>query len=377
MPIITNRHHQILFKDPFSYCAHAHIAAMPDGEWVVVFNRAVRRPVILHPPNDPHFYNVVIRSTDEGRTWNTPRVAPGYDWHGVECAGLTPLDDGVLLLNQWRFQWYPYETALKLASSSGLSFPADWVRDLKAMGEVPLTGEIPDDPVEYVPWARANGGTFVHRSSDGGRTWDESVCIDTAPFPGGYGMRGGLQLASGEILMPLSDVPNYRTVFVVRSDDGGRTWSEPIVAAQEAGKEFEEPAMLALDERRLILLLRENVTHYLHQCCSEDGGESWHDLRPTPILGYPAQLLRLPDGRILCTYGYRYAPFGIRSVLSADEGQTWDIENPLIIRDDLPNRDLGYPASILARDGRIFTVYYGQDDDGVTCIQGTSFTIEG
>lgn len=377
MPEIRDIQHQILFKDPFSYCAHAHIADLGDGEWVAVFNRAVRRPVILHPPNDPQYYNVLTRSTDAGRTWNTPRVAPGYDWHGTECAGLTVLHDGTLLLNQWRFTWYPLETARKLAHKVALSFPTDWVQALKAMGELPTNDAIPDDPAEFVPWARGDGGTFVHRSTDGGRTWDETIPIDTTPFSGGYGMRGGVQLANGDLLLPLSDVPNYRTVFVVRSSDGGRTWAAPVVAAAEAGKEFEEPSLLALDDQRLIMLLRENTTHFLHQCTSTDGGHTWHGLRPTPILGYPPHLLRLPDGRLLCTYGYRYVPYGIRAVLSVDEGRTWDVDHPLMLRADLPNRDLGYPASLLMRDGRIFTIYYGQDTDGVTCIQATSYTIEG
>jgi len=42
-----------------------------------------------------------------------------------------------------------------------------------------------------------------------------------------------------------------------------------------------------------------------------------------------------------------------------------------VIRDDLPNKDLGYPCSLDAGGGEIFTVYYGQDTDGVTAIQGT------
>jgi len=100
VPAVHILDQRILFKDPYSYCAHPFISKLPGGEWVIVFNRSVRRPFLLHPPNDPHFYNVLIRSTDEGVSWSTPRVVPGYDWHGVECAGLTPLADGRLMLNQ-------------------------------------------------------------------------------------------------------------------------------------------------------------------------------------------------------------------------------------------------------------------------------------
>lgn len=86
----------------------------------MVFNRSVRRPCLLHPPNDPHFYNVLVRSRDQGKTWNTPRVVRGYDWYGVECAGLTVLHDGRLMLNQWRFKQMFYHAA----DASGLKLVA-------------------------------------------------------------------------------------------------------------------------------------------------------------------------------------------------------------------------------------------------------------
>lgn len=377
MNYVKHTEHRLIYKDEYAYCAHPHIACLPNGEWVVVFNQSRRRPFILHPPNDPHYYNLLIRSADQGETWSSPRVVPGYDWHGVECAGLTLLADGGLLMNQWRFKWYPLETARQQAQSKALYFPEDWVGELKAMSELPTNQLIPEAPEEMVPWARGNEGAYIHRSTDGGKTWAETVRINTEPYAGGYGMRGGVQLVKGDILLPLSDVPYYRTVFVVRSSNGGRSWGATVEAARAPGKEFEEPCVLALDNDRVIMLLRENTTHYLHQCESTDGGRTWSEPVPTPILGYPAHLLRLPDGRILCVYGYRYPPYSIRAVLSTDEGRSWDAEHPLIVRDDLPNRDLGYPSSILMDDGCIFTVYYGQDKDGVTCIQATRYLLEG
>ena len=48
--------------------------------------------------------------------------------------------------------------------------------------------------------------------------------------------------------------------------------------------------------------------------------------RPTPMWGCPPHLLALGDGRLLCTYGYRRAPFGVRACLSHDGGETWEDE---------------------------------------------------
>ncbi len=360
--------HAILHKDQFTYSAHPHIAVAANGDWVVIFNKAPRRPFRLLPPEDPLYCNFVMRSTDEGRTWSAPQVAPAYGWHGVECAGLTTLSDGRMMLNQWRFRWYPLGLA---RTQETLVFPEIFLRtwaqspehDGEAYGAVP--------PQELTPWARGGGETFVHISDDHGQSWTETHRIDTAPYSGGYGMRGACELASGDLLLPLSNVPNYRTVFVVCSSDGGRNWDPPIRVASEPGKEFEEPSLLRLSDGHLLMLLRENTSRHLHQALSEDDGRTWSTPRQLPIAGYPPHLLLLPDGRILCTYGWRQPDFRIRAVLSEDGGATWDVDREVCIRGDLPNKDLGYPGTVAANDGALFTVYYAQDENGVTCIQGT------
>jgi len=55
-----------------------------------------------------------------------------------------------------------------------------------------------------------------------------------ATFSGGYGMRGAAELPNGDLLLPLSDVPHYRRIFVVRSSDGGESWSWPILRRRGA-----------------------------------------------------------------------------------------------------------------------------------------------
>src|SRR5690349_16466250 len=100
---VPGARHELIHAEPFAYCAHPMAVVLPDGAWLLVFNRAPRRPFILHPPQDPWFHNLVMRSTDEGRTWSAAVVAPDFGWSGVECAGLTALRSGDVLLNQWRF----------------------------------------------------------------------------------------------------------------------------------------------------------------------------------------------------------------------------------------------------------------------------------
>lgn len=363
--------HMVLYKDAYHYCAHPHVVRAGNGDLLVVFNRAPRRAFILHPPEDPHYQNGLTRSPDDGESWSAPEVVPSYEFHGTECAGLTALRNGSLLLNQWRFRWLPLGLARRLSGSMPIAFPDTFMRGWLSSPEHD-TGAYRSVPVEQLaPWARGHGETFVHLSDDHGMSFTRSVRIDTTPFSGGYGMRGACELASGDILLPLSDIPNWRVVFTVRSRDGGVTWEPPVKVAEQAGSEFEEPTLIETAPGRLLMILRDNGTRWLHAVTSNDGGDSWSAPRRLPIEGYPAQLLPLPDGRLLMTYGWRFPDYGVRAVLSRDGGESWDTAHTIRIRADLPSKNLGYPATVVARGGALLTVYYGEDLDGVTGIMGT------
>ena len=67
-------------------------------------------------------------------------------------------------------------------------------------------------------------------------------------------------------------------------------------------------------------------------------------------------MVRLRDGRIVVTYGYRSSPQGIRAKISRDNGKTWADE--IILRQDGRTWDLGYPQTIQRPDGKLVTIYY-------------------
>jgi hypothetical protein len=100
--------------------------------------------------------------------------------------------------------------------------------------------------------------------------------------------------------------------------------------------------------------------------------------------GNPAHLLKLSDGRIVCAYGYRRDPMGVRACLSEDEGRSWDMDHEVVLRDDggtvcsmwSPPRaegggDVGYPQSVELSNGRVLTVYYITLEDAVTHVAAT------
>lgn len=372
MPTAKDARHGIVFRDPYSYFAHPEAIRLRDGAIVMVFNRAPRREVIMHPPQDPMFMNMVTRSTDEGETWSAPEVAPGYGWTGTECAGLTELPDGRVMLNNWKGTWLPLSQARSMPPEPLMTWPAELLSPWIAAG-VYSGHEVERNPEAHAPWVRNGGRCFVHFSSDGARSFNETVEIDTAPLIGGYGNRGGVVTAAGRILLPLTDAYRFTTLFLVTSDDMGASWSAPQVIADAEGSEFEEPATLSTRSGRILMIIRDNGLRTMHAIHSDDAGETWSERRDLQTAGHPAHLAELPDGRILMTYGWRIPDHGIRAVWSSDNGRTWS--DPVILRAGMGNANLGYPCTIHCNDGSLLSLYYGEDESSTTCIQSTRWSL--
>ena len=377
----------IVFQDRHRYAMGPSMVQGPGGEILVAFNMTVMREVSpnsprawLHPPYDPEYRNMMIRSSDGGKSWSAPQPFPNYDWHGTECPGLKILANGHVLASVYRRKFYGETAATEMDD---------------------LVGALPRHPY---PWVNAHWGTWVHRSTDAGSSWAESVKVDTRPYISGYSHRGIVELSDGTLLLALAAAdPFYDSycredlfwsgdplgnernpegsirvgkskAFVAVSKDGGHSWRETRQIAQDPEVNFFEPALARLSSGRLLCLLRSCVEagDYLYQVMSDDGGLTWSEPRKTPLWGFPADIIQLPDGRVLCVYGHRRPPFGIRACISADEGGTWNVDGEIVVRDDLPNANLGYPAALAMEDGLVFTVYWGEEK-GITSLLGSWF----
>jgi hypothetical protein len=357
----------IVHKDDLAYISHPSIVALQSGEWLAAFNHSRRREPRMHPPSDPLFRTLLARSSDCGATWGTPTFAPDFDWSGTECPGIAQLRNGTVVLTQFRFGWYPLGLAMKRrADGEPISIcitGRGWTEDFS------------DDEWEKAQytWARGYHGLYAHLSTDGGRTFERTVKLDTAPYRDGYTRTGVVELADGRVAYAVTEhhPPSNRFTYALYSSDGARTWDPPVVVADDPKRIFSEPHLAEVATGEIYCILRCGERRFLHGCRSLDGGQTWSSPEPTPMDGHPGHLLVLHDGRLLCTYGRREEPFGIRACLSEDGGETWRIEREIVIRDDLPNSDLGYPTTIEYEPGRLFCCYYGQESDSVTCVQGT------
>lgn len=364
----------IVHKDPFAYISHPSITQTPNGDWLAAFNHSVRRNPKMHPPSDPLFRTLVSRSRDRGATWEPPVFAPNFDTYGTECPGIACAPDGAVLLSVFRFAWYPIGLARKLhARGTPLAL---WLPD--AEGGWTETFQDADWDRVRAPWARGRHGVYVHRSTDNGESFDETVALDTAPYAYGYSRTGIVTLSDGRLAYVLGEKCKSARIYLLTSDDNGKTWSRPTGVVEHPAYPFSEPDLVEVAPGEWLCILRESktATHSLQVCRTTDAGRTWSTPEKTPMFGKPGHVIQLADGRLLCAYGRRQRPFGVRACLSEDGGRTWDIDNERVVRDDFPNGDLGYPTTIEYAPGKLFCCYYGQTPDGVTCVQGTWLEVD-
>jgi Neuraminidase (sialidase) len=158
---------------------------------------------------------------------------------------------------------------------------------------------------------------------------------------------------------------------MAQTTDGGKTinFNSWVGIAEE--HDIIMPSTVRLDASTLISAVRCNLTEgefdqvptWIDMYESTDNGTSFHYLnRPVPDAGSggnPPAMIRLQDGRVCLTYGYRAEPYGIRARLSEDGGKSWG--EVIHLRDDGAHTDLGYPRTIQRPDGTIVTTYYFND----------------
>ena len=96
----------------------------------------------------------------------------------------------------------------------------------------------------------------------------------------------------------------------------------------------------------------------VYQSESKDKGKTWSTpVQLLPMLGgSPPHILKHSSGALVCTYGYREAPFGVKAMFSFDNGNTWDSGYDIYVNG--VSGDLGYPSSVELDDGSLITVYY-------------------
>ena len=351
LPRLEPVEHKVLYKD-LNYNSFPSILRRPDGKLLLAFRQARdrRRSGERNTHIDPASKAVLITSPD-GEEWDRePAIL--YDDYlcGVQDPCLNQLRDGSLFATFFMWKVLDREDIAPLESDRILSDR----------------------------WIARRMPAHSIRSADGGRTWDQPI-----PIPVDGAIRGNsVELEDGSILVPLYS-PATATVNIARTEDKGRTWTTHSVIASCDGYLFEEPNLYRTPKGKLIAFIRtRNVTAQaskdspaspLYISESVDSGKTWS--RPVPRPFYspsPFHALTLEDGNLLLTYGYRYAPFGIRAVILDAECERWDLAEEAVLRSDGLSADIGYTSSAQLKDGRVLVTYYYYDQsDECRYIAGT------
>lgn len=130
-----------------------------------------------------------------------------------------------------------------------------------------------------------------------------------------------------------------------------------------------EPHAIVLDDGTILCHIRvesrgDKTIFTIYQSRSYDNGKTW--TKPEQIIplqgGSPPHLLKHSSGMLICTYGYREAPFVVKAMFSKDSGKSWDAGYDIYVNN--VSWDLGYPSTVELDDGSLLTVFYAHPGEG-------------
>ncbi|HSH58916.1 MAG TPA: cell wall-binding repeat-containing protein, partial [Acidimicrobiales bacterium] len=281
-------------------------------------------------------------------------------------------------------------------------------------GCIPVTTTCPSPPRE----GGAGDDSLVARSTNGGRTFEPAVvAIPGSPNPQPFRIRpqvavepsrvpGGpdtlyanawechIKLRSGEgRLGGCLSGGGDRRMFVARSDDGGSTWTPPVLVSAQGvrtgaavadaaspDEQIREPAQPVVGPDGTVYVAWRNrdlnpgttcPPPTLRDCIvvarSTDRGQTWSRFNTgVTISGFINNpRLAIDPGRpagggtLYVTYqGPTGADFDIVVQRSTDRGQTWS--NTVRVNDDAPRNNQSNPWISVAPDGRLDVVWHDQ-----------------
>jgi hypothetical protein len=353
----------IIYEDVRFYAAFPSVIRRSDGTLLVAFRRAPNRRLfgeksVTHV--DPNSYLVAVQSFD-GENWSKdPELIYAHPFGGSQDPCLLQLRDGTIL-----------------CTSYGWAFiNAEGIENLKK------------------PLANSGGATFlggyILRSTDGGKKWEAPIYpphlsaeVNFTPFGDGIPAcnRGALyEGKNGRIFWAVvatdSESIQKTSVYLLTSDDKGVNWNYCSPVAVDETISFNETSVYETPNGDIAAFLRTAGMN--DQACiarSTDGGKTfqWESMG---FQGHPLNALRLPDNRVLLTYGYRHPPYGIRARILNAECTDFAAAKEFILRDDGGNGDIGYTWPVQLDRNKVLVVYYFNLADGIRHIAGTVIEIK-
>lgn len=354
----------VIYEDAQYFCAFPSVVKNGKKDFIVAFRRAPERKLFGESSShhvDPNSYLVMLRSRD-GEAWTKePELIYAHPFGGSQDPCMLKLRDGTLVC----------------ASYTWAFLRPEGIENLKKPYFKSIHGSV------FL-------GGYLLRSVDKGKTWGQPIIpphIESEIFLDAFGNplpacnRGALcEGKSGRLFwsvvvndsVPIAKTSNHLLV----SDDKGLSWEYSGLVASDDKVAFNETSLYETPKGDLLAFMR-TANFNDHACIarSSDGGKTfqWESMG---FQGHPCHALRLPDNRVLLTYGYRHKPYGIRARVLNAECTDFATAPEMILRDDAGSGDIGYSWSVLLDKNRVLVVYYFNKNDGTRYIAGTILEIE-
>lgn len=166
--------------------------------------------------------------------------------------------------------------------------------------------------------------------------------------------------------------------YCSKTTDGGKSfqfvgWISPSIKDAPQYERWAVYSAVEVEKDHLVAALRRKINknrgkikrlNWIDVYESKDAGRTWKflskvadtDVVNSDFNGNPPSVIKLQDGRLAVTYGFRGRPTAMCAKLSKDNGRTWS--EPIILRRGSRNWDFGYSRSLQKADGKVVTVYY-------------------
>ena len=328
----------------FGYYGWPSVAIDENGVTYAVVSKRIRHI-------DPYGKVMMYRSTDRGETWDDGT-----------CLIDSPIDDrdaGIVYMGNGRMlvTTFSHDSVQYIVNDNHR-----WTGWKEEVGEDGVR-EKTEGWKTLRPEALSGNSAYII-STDYGRTWSEKRYMPiTAPH-------GPSMMNSGELMylgiphhsaFAIGEELPYRVYFYI-SRDGGESWTKFSELPLPEDRCPVEAYGLQLKNGTVVATARTADFHTL-LLRSSDGGQTWTE--PVDLTyGAPAQLCEAADGTLVLTYAKRKYTTGQCVRFSSDSGETWTDETYVSKPVSAGDWDLGYPATAQYADGTFITVYYQrwQDD---------------
>ena len=245
--------------------------------------------------------------------------------------------------------------------------------------------------------------SYLHRSVDRGRSWERTKCSiqedkrhGVPQTFGTHTSRNVVELPDDTLLFGVG-IGMTNIAYLWQSHDAGETWDDSLRVGiqgyyENADSFFSEDYTYRHEDGKLTHFLRVGPPSPMYPmddgrrvpvgddsgdrtfvCESDDGGKTWKNIRSFGDYGvHYIRIIKLQDGRLLMTYTQRalYYPYGLRAMLSYDNGRSWDFNSDRIIIEG--KTPWGYPwgtgfgNTVQLSDGTLVSCYSYMDWDDVS-----------